>query len=277
MSAVREAIESGELPGRVWMYANYNCNLACTYCLTESAPGVPKRALSAETMLRVATEAAELGYTDIGVTGGEPFLLAHLPQTLADMSDILPTFVLTNGTLFNEKRLASLAPLVGKDVALQISLDSPDPDVNDEMRGPENFAKVVEVIPKLVAMGLRVRIATTGDADRLSAEDHTRLCELHRSLGVSDDDHIVRPFVMRGRAIELGIGQTFAPEEIPAELCITTDGAYWSPFGPTVVNGRVDTDLLLSRQTSPLSVPAELLWRAVKGRPRGDDVKIGIR
>ncbi len=277
MTAVAEAIDAGDLPGRVWMYANYNCNLACTYCLTESAPGVPKRTLAADDMIRIATEAAELGFTDIGVTGGEPFLLPHLPTTLAAMADILPTFVLSNGTLFNETRLAQLDVLAGKDIAIQISLDSPDPDVNDEMRGPENFAKVVDAIPKLLERGIRVRIATTGDPDRLSAGEHARLCELHRSLGVSDDDHLVRPIVRRGRAVDFGLGTSFEPEEIPAELCITADGAFWSPFGPTVWNGRVDTDLLISRQTDPLRVPAELLLRVVEGRPRGDDVKIGIR
>ncbi|MEZ5143170.1 MAG: radical SAM protein [Acidimicrobiales bacterium] len=277
MSGVREAIESGELPGRVWLYSNYHCNLDCRYCLTESAPGVPKRALPPHEMLRIAQQAAALGFTDLGVTGGEPFLLRHLPETLAAMAEHLPTLVLTNGTLFTETRLAALDVLTGADVALQISLDAPDPDVNDEMRGPENFAKVVAAIPRLVERGIRVRIATTAEPGRLSDDDHARLCALHRSLGVPDEDHIVRPVVRRGRALDLGIGADFLPEEIPAELCITVDGAFWSPFGPTVHDGRLDTDLLVSRRTDPLEVPAGLLHRLVQGRPRGDDVTIGIR
>lgn len=32
------AVAEGTLPGRVWMYANYHCNIECTYCLTESGP-----------------------------------------------------------------------------------------------------------------------------------------------------------------------------------------------------------------------------------------------
>ena len=277
MSAVAEAIGAGRLPGRVWMYADYHCNLACTYCLTESAPGVPKRALDPEAMVRVAAQAAELGYTDVGITGGEPFLLTHLPDTLVRIAEHLPTLVLTNGTLFNDTRLARLAPLAELDVSLQISLDSPDPDVNDEMRGPENFAKVVDAIPRLRDLGVRVRIATTGEPGRLTDEDHARLCALHRDLGVPDEDHVVRPIVRRGRAAEEGMGQVFAPEEIPAELCISVDGAFWSPFGPTVHDGRLDTDLLVSRTTDPLERPASLLLRLVEGRPAGDDVTIGIR
>lgn len=276
-NAVGDAIEAGTLPGRVWMYANYHCNLACTYCLTESAPGVEKRMLNPEDMIRVAREAADLGFTDIGITGGEPFLLRHFPETLASISEYLPTLVLTNGTLFNETRLAALSPLAARPVALQISLDSPDPDVNDEMRGDDNFAKVVDTIPRLRDLGITVRIATTGEPGRLNADDHARLCALHRSLGVPDEDHIVRPIVRRGRAADENLGQTFTPEEIPAELCITADGAFWSPFGPTVRGGALDTDLLISRTTTPLSRPANLLLGLVEGRPAGDDVTIGIR
>lgn len=277
MTAVGDAIAAGALPGRVWMYANYHCNLACTYCLTESAPGVAKRAMDPDDMVRVAREAAELGYTDVGVTGGEPFLLRHLPDTLARVSEHLPTLVLTNGTLFNDLRLRELAPLAAAPVALQISLDSPDPDVNDEMRGPDNFAKVIDAIPRLRDLGITVRIATTGEPGRLSDDDHARLCALHRDLGVPDEDHIVRPIVRRGRAADADLGQDFLPEEIPAELCITVDGAFWSPFGPTVRDDVLDTDLMISRTTTPLARPANLLLRMVEGRPPGDDAKIGIR
>ena len=68
------AIEEGRLPGRIWFYSTYACNLACTYCLTESAPGVPRRALDGATIVDLTRQAAGLGFTDVGITGGEPFL-----------------------------------------------------------------------------------------------------------------------------------------------------------------------------------------------------------
>ncbi|MBC8091631.1 MAG: hypothetical protein H7Y15_06785, partial [Pseudonocardia sp.] len=48
------AVAEGTLPGRVWMYANYHCNIECTYCLTESGPKVTRRELGREAMLEVA-------------------------------------------------------------------------------------------------------------------------------------------------------------------------------------------------------------------------------
>ena len=274
---IAQAIAEGVLPGRVWMYSNYHCNLTCDYCLTASSPNSARRELDPERMIEIATQAKELGFTQIGVTGGEPFLLPTMPDTLAALSEILPTLVLTNGTMFAPKRMAKVMQLAGKDVALQISLDSPDPEANDEFRGPENFAKVVETIPRLVQAGLTVRIATTADPGRLTASDHSRLCELHRSLGVADEDHIVRPIISRGRADEQSMGVGIPHHQIPAELTVTADGTYWSPFGPTITNGRLDTDLLISRTSRPLSVGAGALLGLVRGRPQGADAQLSIR
>ncbi|CAN5218337.1 hypothetical protein BH20ACT3_BH20ACT3_18260 [soil metagenome] len=274
-SAVAEAVEAGVLPGRVWLYSNYHCNLACSYCLTESAPGVAKRQLTADDMVRVADEAAALGCTGLGVTGGEPFLAPTMASTLVRLAERLPVVALSNGTLFEGARLDALAPLADADVAIQVSLDSADPDVNDAARAPDNFAKVVEAIPRLVERGIAVRIATT--VDERDADDLARLCKLHRDLGVSDDHHIVRPVVRRGRAVDSGIGVTATNADLPAELTITADGAFWSPFGPTVHDGVVDTDLLVTRTTTPLATPAGALLALVEGSPPGEDQTLNIR
>lgn len=275
MSDISEAVEAGVLPGRMWLYSNYHCNLACTYCLTESAPGVRRRELTADLMVELARQAADLGFRMLGVTGGEPFLMPDMAGTLARLGEILPTVGLTNGTLFTGRRLAAAEVLADADVALQISLDSADADVNDEARGPENFAKVVAAIPALVKRGVTVRIASTvAEAD---PDDMVRLCALHRDLGVPDEDHVVRPVIARGRAAHAGMGVPITADDLPAELTITADGAFWSPFGPTVRGGRLDTDLLLTRTIDPVNVPARTLLQLVEGRPPGSDTALNIR
>jgi MoaA/NifB/PqqE/SkfB family radical SAM enzyme len=268
-AVVAEAVAGGLIGGRLWLYANYHCNLTCTYCLTESAPKVPRRQLPVERMPEVAAEARAAGFTALGVTGGEPFLVGGLPGALAAMAAELPTLVLSNGTLFTRRLLAEMAPLAALDFAVQVSLDSADPEANDEMRGPRNFAKVVETVPRLRALGVRVRVATTTVG--LEPEALARLCELHRSLGVPDEDHVVRPVVRRGRAVDHGLGVDAGLADLPAELTITADGAFWSPFGPTVHGGRLDTDLLITRTTRPLSVPAAAMLKiAGAAGPRPD-------
>ena len=264
--------------GRLWFYANYHCNLACQYCLTESAPNSARRILPAEQMVEAARQAAEIGFTDLGVTGGEPFLRPDMPDTLARMAELLPTVALTNATLFRGRRIERLRPLAGTRVAVQVSLDSADPASNDALRGAGNHAMVVEAIGRLVDLGIRVRVATTLDpAVPIHEDGQARLCALHRSLGVTDEDHVVRPVVRRGRADTAGMGVVAGIGDLPPELTITADGAFWSPFGPTVRNGRLDTDLLLTRTTDPLRTAVKAFQRVATGRTPGEDGRLGIR
>ncbi|MBA3330473.1 MAG: radical SAM protein [Actinobacteria bacterium] len=278
MSTIEEAVAAGKIGGRVWFYSNYHCNLQCSYCLTESAPRVKRRELGREPILERSREAKALGFNAFGVTGGEPFILDYMPELVADLGRRLPTVVLSNATLFNERRLREVEPLADLPVHIQISLDHPDPIENDEMRGPENFRKVVEAIPRLVERGIGVRIATTlEDPDAVDPEQQERLCELHRSLGVPDEDHVVRPIINRGRAKSNEIGVLAGFEQLEPELTLTADGAFYSPFAPTVRGGRLDTDLLVSRATAPVSAPAGALLRIADELPAGHDASIGIR
>lgn len=275
-TAIEEAIEDGSLGERVWFYANYHCNLECSYCLTESGPNVARRMLDPEWVLARALEARQLGFRSLGVTGGEPFMVASMPDTIAALSDVLPVVVLSNATLFNGPRFERVVTaLAGRPVHIQVSLDAPDSGPNDTKRGDDNWRLVAEAVPRLIERGIKVRIATT--TDDLSADDHDRLCALHRSWGVPDEDHVVRPIVSRGRAASGGVGVAAGVRDLAPELCITADGAFWSAFGPTVQEGRLDTDLLVTRTTAPLGVPAAAMVRLAQGTPRGNDASLGIR
>jgi MoaA/NifB/PqqE/SkfB family radical SAM enzyme len=273
---IEQAIDEGRMGDRLWLYATYHCNLACRYCLTESSPRIRhRRTLPAEAMTSAAAEAADLGLRCIGVTGGETFILAWMPELLAELAVILPTVVLTNGTLFTDRMLARVDPLAGLDLAMQISLDSDQPSRNDEFRGPDNFAKVLDAIPRLLERGIRVRIATT--VEYQTEDELWRLCELHRSLGIPDDDHVVRSVVRRGRAAVEAMGVELGPSDVLPELTLTADGAFLHPFAPTVRHGRTDLDLLVSRQITPLRQTADRFIRIVSGLPAGADVARNIR
>jgi MoaA/NifB/PqqE/SkfB family radical SAM enzyme len=277
---VRELVETARAEGRIggylWLYATYHCNLACTYCLTESAPGIAnRRELSRDTLLRSAHEAKALGFTGLGITGGEVFMLPWFPETLLELSAILPTLTLTNATLFTDKLLRRLEPLASCDAALQVSLDSDVPARNDAVRGRKNYAKVVDAIPKLLDRGLRVRIATT--VEYQTDEELERVCELHRRLGIPDDDHVVRPVVRRGRARTNELGIEMGVKDVLPELTLTADGAFLNPFAPTVVHARTEVDLLVSRQILPLEAPLRPFLRLAGEQPAGGDAVRNIR
>jgi sulfatase maturation enzyme AslB (radical SAM superfamily) len=270
------AVEDGRVGDRLWLYATYHCNLACSYCLTESSPRIAqRRALTAEAMITAVREARELGFGCVGITGGEVFMLPWFSEVLETIGAMLPTVALTNGTLFTDAMLSRLEPLADLDVALQISLDSDQPARNDEFRGPENFAKVVRAIPRLLERGIRVRLATT--VEYQTEDELMRLCELHRRLGIPDEDHVVRSVVRRGRAAVEEMGVELGAGDVLPELTLTAEGAFMHPFAPTVRHGRTDLDLLVSRQTAPLDRAATRFLQISAGLPSGADVTRNIR
>jgi MoaA/NifB/PqqE/SkfB family radical SAM enzyme len=273
---IAQAVADGTIGGRVWMYATYRCNLVCTYCLTESGPTVTKRELTPQTMLSLARQAAELGFTDLGVTGGEPLMLPWMIDTAREMSDILPMVLLTNGSYLRGSRLDALTEAFAeRPIKVQVSLDSADELANDANRGNNNYTSVATSVPTLVERGVTVRIATT--SNDITDDELAELTSLRRSWGVSDEDHIVRPIVARGRAMLDSGAVPAGRNDLPAELCITAEGAFWSAFGPTVRNGRLDTDLLLTRTIDPLRIPAAAMLRIAGDLPRGSDSTLNIR
>src|ERR1700674_3759457 len=81
---MRWVVRYGEVPpnvdaerpvgSRLWLYTNFDCNLSCDYCCVRSSPKAPRRALGLDRVQRIAREAAELGVSEIFVTGGRPCL-----------------------------------------------------------------------------------------------------------------------------------------------------------------------------------------------------------
>ena len=96
------AVADGRAGDRLWLYATYHCNLACSYCLTESHRRIAdRRTLPPGVMLQAVGEAAALGFGSVGITGGEVFMLRSFPKTLVAIAGILPTVALSNGTTEN--------------------------------------------------------------------------------------------------------------------------------------------------------------------------------
>ena len=100
--------EGTDFEWKLWLYTNYDCNLKCSYCVAESTPTAPRRALGLANVRRLVDEAVELGFAEIFFTGGEPFILSDIYDMLAYSSARLTTNVLTNAMLLRGKRLERL-------------------------------------------------------------------------------------------------------------------------------------------------------------------------
>jgi molybdenum cofactor biosynthesis enzyme MoaA len=214
-----------------------------------SSPEAPRRALGIERVRRIAVEAAELGVSEIFVTGGEPFMLPDIGEILAACAAAAPVTVLTNGMLFAGSRLETLRSLQRERVTLQISLDSPTPERHESHRGKGTWARTWKGIERARAEGFRVRLAATVSTDA-EAEEFRSFLDAHH---VSEEDRVIRRIVLRGSATQ---GVALARTDLVPEVTITAEGVFWHPVGAE------DNDLLVSREIFPLAESFAAVRRA---------------
>ncbi|MDJ0356799.1 radical SAM protein [Paenarthrobacter sp. PH39-S1] len=233
----------GQMPGtRLWMYTNFDCNLACDYCCARSSPQTARRALGIDRVRRLAGEAVQAGVSELLLTGGEPFLLPDLDDLVAACTNALPTTLLTNGMLFRGNRLERLRRMDRNTLVLQISLDSATPDDHDSHRGTGSWQRAVAGIRIAQDEGFRVRVAAT-----LPAGQAHELQPFHAfldSLGIAPADQVIRALAHRGKATA---GLELAIEALIPEVTVTADGVYWHPVSAD------DTDQLITSEIFPLA------------------------
>jgi MoaA/NifB/PqqE/SkfB family radical SAM enzyme len=194
-------------------------------------------------------EALVLGFNRLFLTGGEPFMLEAIYDMLAYASSHVDTTVLTNAMLLRGKRLERLAAIANEKLTVQVSLDGARREHHDAYRGRGTWARTVEAIHRLREHKVRIRLSTT---ETPANTDH--LNELHdfrRSLGLAEEDHVLRPLTRRGfsqEGVEVGI------DSLLPEVTVSADGVFWHPLAsPSSI------DLQVSREIFPLAAAVDCI------------------
>jgi MoaA/NifB/PqqE/SkfB family radical SAM enzyme len=232
---------------KLWIYTNYDCNLRCSYCVAKSSPNALRRAIGLSNAQRLVDEAVALGFDEVFFTGGEPFILKEIYAMLAYSSARVKTSVLTNAMLFQNSRLEQLlAVATGNDnLILQVSLDGGVAEHHDFYRGKGSWQKTVDSIRTLQQHGLRVRLSTTETPVNTGHLD--LVCDLHRSLGIPEIDHFIRPLARRGYSKE---GLELDISNLLPEVTVNLDGVFWHPLS-------TDADMQVSKSIFPLSTAVQ--------------------
>ena len=226
---------------KLWIYTNYDCNLRCSYCVAESSPSALRRAISLDTVRQLVDEAVAEGFACVYFTGGEPLILEEIYAILDYSSQRLPTVLLTNGMLLDARRMQRLLSIANDRLVIQVSLDGGRAEDHDAYRGPGTWERTVAGIRTLQANGMRLRLSTTetpANSAHLEA-----LCAFHLSLGIPEEDHIIRPLARRGFSTQ---GLEVSVDNLIPEITANLDGLYWHPLA-------TEEDLLVTSKLFPLS------------------------
>jgi sulfatase maturation enzyme AslB (radical SAM superfamily) len=256
-------LDPGQLPGaRVWVYTNFDCNLACDYCCVRSSPKAERRAIGAERLKQIASEARAAGVGELILTGGEPFLLNDIDVLVNSCTVELPTTLLTNGMLFRGARLERLRRMDRSRLILQISVDSATPGIHDSHRGTGSWAKAIDGIRIAHEEGFRVKVAATLPADQMHELEPFH--DFLDTIGVAREDQVIRALAHRGFA-DSGIELTV--DSLIPEVTITADGVYWHPVAAD------HDDQFVTRDIFPLAdAIAEITRRFVAHRRAADSI-----
>lgn len=170
-----------------WDITN-KCNLKCEHCYKNSETA--DKELKLEELIKICdiiNDTAEENdlMMSLSITGGEPFARKEELFTILEYlekKNRIETFqILTNGLLIKDEdieRLKKLSKLHG----IQISLESPEKEIHESIRGKDTFDKTLCAIKKLVKNDMKTYVMmTVSKLNYLQIED---MYILLKELGV---------------------------------------------------------------------------------------------
>jgi AdoMet-dependent heme synthase len=233
------------------------CNLMCTHCFVSCGPAESRHAMMTreEVRARVA-EALPLGVREFYFTGGEPFLHAGMLDILADTLAHGPCTVLTNGTLFNERRVEALADLTRDSrftLEIRVSLDGERAETHDAFRGAGSFDRAIAGIAMLSRHGLLPIVTVTQNTEEDEQPFRDRYLALLRAAGVERPRLKLLPMFLLGREVGRTRGyqkpetladlptEAFDPHRLQCSSCraVTSQGVFVCPLLVDEPGGRM--------------------------------------
>ena len=150
----------------LWLNTGTLCNLSCDNCYIESTPSNDRLTyLTRSDVQRYLDEisALELPVTEIGITGGEPFMNPDILQILIDCLEAgMKVLVLTNAMRPMMKcadQLLLLNQRFRNQLVLRVSLDHYQPDKHEEERGQRSWNPAIKGLRWLCDNHFQVRVA----------------------------------------------------------------------------------------------------------------------
>ena len=183
-------------PTTLWFNTGSLCNIECVNCYIESSPSNDRLVyltLDDATSYLDQLEARNWGVTEIGFTGGEPFMNPDMLEMMrASLARGYEVLVLTNAMRPMmrpqvQEGLAALARQFGERLTLRISIDHHSAALHDLERGKGSFDKTLEGMIWLRDQGIRMAVAGRSALEEDMAAARAGFAELFAAHGFDID------------------------------------------------------------------------------------------
>lgn len=193
----------------LWIYTTLSCNLRCKHCLV-SAGNSLEGEMTTEEIKGLIDEASELGVKRFYITGGEPFVRGDIFEVIDYITNKKgrELIILTNAMLLDNEKIATLQSLKSPRLVIQVSLEGPNAEIHDRLRGKGSFDRALNGIRNLLNAGI-VPIVST--AINKYNEDHIKeTSDFLSTLGIKE--HSILWMHAKGRGAN-NMNELFVPSD----------------------------------------------------------------
>ncbi|MDV7339981.1 radical SAM protein [Terasakiella sp. A23] len=150
----------------LWFNTGSLCNITCQGCYMESSPQNDRLAYITAAEVRTYLDeikAHQMGVTEIGFTGGEPFMNPDIIEILTDCLEAgFEVLVLSNAMKPLHHKKAALLDLkerYGDQLGIRVSVDHYRREEHEKLRGVDTWAPMIEGLSWLAQNGFKLAIA----------------------------------------------------------------------------------------------------------------------
>lgn len=202
-----ETLPSGRVSKIIQIHPSLNCNLFCKHCYSSSAPGI-KEGLDVDVLIKLTSEAKDLGYNVISMSGGEPFMYRYLYDLLSHTASAGYFNSVTSNAMLLQS--ASAKKILQHVNLIAVSIDGQE-EQHDEVRGLHGaYKKMLEGVAFI-----KDHIKTFGFIHTVMPDSWKQLTWL-TSFAVGHGASLLHlhPLEITGRARENYYGSSFTAEEL---------------------------------------------------------------
>jgi radical SAM protein with 4Fe4S-binding SPASM domain len=193
-------------PYRMDLAVTYRCDNRCVHCYTGGSRDTNE--LTTREWMSVISKLFEIGVPHIVFTGGEPTLRPDLPRLIAHAQEVgLVSGLVTNGRALKDESYFRVLLDSGLD-HVQITLESHDPKIHDEITGVEgSWSETVQGIKNAVVSPIYTITNTT--LTSLNVKDMAKTIDFLHGLGLKQ--FACNTLIYSGKGLE--VAEKFAIDE----------------------------------------------------------------